>query len=187
MTVKDFRAAALVLALLLVGGSAVRAAESAEGGGKKEAQKAEKSEEDKEKTPLEKRLYNLYDALVKYTNTHNHRAPRRLEQLTSYLKEGEKGLINPETDNKIEMNAKMSGMPEMLIKEPAKFITFYADKDTGEKGRAVIFADKTIKYLAEKEFEKALAESKPASIPPDQRFEMMEREHVAPSQRRRRR
>jgi len=184
MKFRHFWLAALVCGFIFAACFTAVAAESGEGDEKKtDKPAAEKAEGENAGTPLERRLLNLYDALVEYTNEHNRRIPRRLEQLTSYLKEGEKGLINPETEKKLEMNPRMRGIREERIEKPEKFITFYAEKDTKDKGRAVVFGDKVLKYLNEKKFKEALAASVPKRLTAEERFERIQPEKSGPRPR----
>lgn len=185
MKFRHFWLAALVCGFIFAACFTAVAAESGEGDEKKaDEPAAEKAEGENTGTPLERRLLNLYDALVEYTNEHNHLTPRRIQQLTAYLKEAEKGLVNPETEKQLEMNLKMRGIHEARIENAVKFITFYAEKDTKDKGRAVVFGDKTLKYLNKKEFRETLAASVPKRLTPEERFERMNPEKTGPRPRR---
>lgn len=180
MKFKHFWLAALVCGFIFAACFVAAAAESGEAGEKPadepaaEDTEGEKAEAEKAKTPLEQRLLNLYDALLKFTQEHNRLTPLRIDQLTTYLKEAEKGLLNPETDKPLVMNAKMRGVHEGLIEKPETFITFYAEKDTKDKGRAVVYGDKALKYLTPKQLREGLAASAPKRLSAEDRFERMQ-------------
>ncbi len=162
-------ALAALLAVVLLLGVVARAAESGDPAGDKpkaeqeqtpgeDQPKAEKKDE-AEKPTLEQRLKNLQAALDKWVERHLGRIPRSIDQLVDYLEEKEKGLINPDTDQKIVMNEKMAGMSSQTIAKPAEFVTFYSATETAGKGRATIFGDGKVKYLDNKTFTKMLGAS----------------------------
>ncbi len=136
----------------------------------KKAGTQKKSSDEEEKPTLEKRLKALQEALSKYVSRSIFGPiPRRIDSLARLLKEGKKGLINPETGKQIVMNPQMAGTHSVTIKKPEEFITFYADKDTPNKGRAVVFGDGKVKYLDKKTFLKMLRASVGRRMSPEER------------------
>lgn len=128
----------------------------------KSAKTDEKTGEKKEDelTPLETQLTVLQQALEKASADARNRIPANAQGLLPYLKNKEKDFINPETQQNILSNTDMWGKFESRITKPEEFVTFYADAPTPDKGRAVMFADGTIKYLSEEQFKKAMEASK---------------------------
>ena len=152
----------LLLAAVLITGVSARGAESAAPpAAEPEAEEtpSEPAEGEEAEITLDQRLKNLQAALEKYCDRHFGRIPRTIDALVEYLKEKEKGLINPETNKPIVMNPKMVNMSSETITNPSVFITFHADKDTPNKGRAVIFGDSKVKYLKKEEFNRLLKAS----------------------------
>jgi len=161
--------AALMMAVMLAGAPVMAAEQAGEGEGEKAEKKAEKDEGEKqqaekgeeEKLTLEDRLVMMQEALNKWVEERGALLPRQIRQLTSFLPEDKRGkVIEPKGEKEIVMNEGMAGCHDFTIEKPAEFITFYAASDSGEKGRAVVFGDKNVKYLKKEEFEKTLKASK---------------------------
>jgi len=139
--------------------------------GKKEAVKPE---EKKEEATLETRLTELQKAVENATEKTKHAIPKTIDELVQYLPDKEKGLVNPETGGKLLMNEGMASRDDRQILKAEGFVTFYAEKDTPGKGRAVICADSVIKYLNAEELKKALEASKLNKLKAGERTEMIE-------------
>lgn len=168
----------IVAALLFAAG----VASAAEAKGSKPAAEAEAK--DKDKAPeintdpatqtIEDRLRLMQRALERVSADNHMRIPGNTDPLIEHLPNGSKDLLNPETGKPILMNKTMLSQSAMSIREPEKFITFYADAETAGKGRAVIFATGIVKYLSDKDFQKQLAASKTIPLTQDEVVEMRE-------------
>lgn len=152
--------AALMAVALLV--APVTAAQSEDKPAEKKEEKTEKPEKAAPSKPtIDGRLKKLHEALIVFCKNNNSMAPREIKELIRLLKEGKKGIINPETGKPILMNANMKRVQENRIEKPDAFITFYANAPTEGKGRAALFGDGKIKYMKEKAFKAALKKSVP--------------------------
>lgn len=163
-----------LLAVFVVGSYCL----AAEGGSaekpKEDVKPAEKEgEEEVVVLSLEERLKQLQMALSRMT-ARSHRIPTKIDSLARFIKEREKGLINPETGKPIIMNPKMAGQDDRSIKKPGEFLTFWADKDTPGKGRCVIYGDSKIAYLNAKDLKKAQDSSVAHRLTPEERGMLMD-------------
>ena len=169
-----------ILAVLFVAGWTLAGEGKADTGGKTGKGAAEASEEliksdQGQKTPLENRLMQVQLAIESFAAAHNHRLPQDINGLAGLLENGENDLVNPETGRPVLMNKAMPSGSDDRIKKPSEFATFWADQPTQGKGRAVIFANRVIKYLSEDEFKKVVA----ASVFPKLTVEDMEARMVS--------
>lgn len=117
---------------------------------------------------VEVRLAGLQKALEKAAEANWTKMPESMDALVKYLPNGEKDLINPETGGKFLMNKKMGGRFERTIVNAGRFITFYADQETPNMGRAVIYANGKTAYLSAEEFKKQLDASTCRAIDRDE-------------------
>ncbi len=151
------------VALMLFVTAAAMAAEATSAPAKTPAAKPAATPAEKPAPPatLDECLKLMQKTLEKATTEARGKIPASIQDLALYLPNGAKDMANPETGKPVVMNAAMAGQQENMIPEPEKFITFYADADTKDKGRAVIYASGTVKYLKAKDFQQQLTESKP--------------------------
>ena len=133
-----------------------------------EAAAAEEGQVAEQATPLEQRLYRLYDAMIVFTQRNYDQIPMNINRLIPLLEERERGLINPETNAMIEMNPRMRGIHHWRIVDPTKFITFVAAADNErDEGHAVIFGDRRIEYLTGDQIRKIINENRPRRVSGD--------------------